>query len=162
MTKTTIFLSFLLLLLCHANSESQLNEKEQTVLLKLKQHWQNPPSLSHWQNPLSLSHLNSINSSPTTVTGQRSLAPVEQSPNYYFKTRTSPKQSHPSSVTSRTSQLLTFRTTSFLKSFLKRSITVSGLKTLTSHKLLQRTVDESCSLINILLDIGFYVFFTCF
>ncbi|KAL4651868.1 hypothetical protein ACB092_01G192000 [Castanea dentata] len=63
MTITTIFLSFLLLLFGRANSESQLNDKEQTVLLKLKQHWQNPPSLSHWQNPLSLSHLNSLNSS---------------------------------------------------------------------------------------------------
>ena len=63
MTKTTIFLSFLLLLFGHANSESQLNDKEQTVLLKLKQHWQNPPSLSHWQIPPSLSHLNSLNSS---------------------------------------------------------------------------------------------------
>nr|XP_023903105.1 receptor-like protein kinase HSL1 [Quercus suber]POE46778.1 receptor-like protein kinase hsl1 [Quercus suber] len=63
MTKTTIFLSFLLLLFGHANSESQLNDKEQIVLLKLKQHWQNPPSLSHWQNPLSLSHLKSLNSS---------------------------------------------------------------------------------------------------
>ncbi|KAL4651865.1 hypothetical protein ACB092_01G191700 [Castanea dentata] len=63
MTTTTIFLSFLLVLFRHANSESQLNDKEQTVLLKLKQHWQNPPSLSHWQNPLSLSHLNSLNSS---------------------------------------------------------------------------------------------------
>nr|XP_023923984.1 receptor-like protein kinase 5 [Quercus suber] len=63
MTKKTIFLSFILLLFGHANTESQLNDKEQTVLLKLKQHWQNPPSLSHWQNPLSLSHLNSLNSS---------------------------------------------------------------------------------------------------
>ncbi|KAK7852078.1 receptor-like protein 52 [Quercus suber] len=54
---------FLLLLFGHANTESQLSDKEQTVLLKLKQHWQNPPSLSHWQNPLSLSHLNSFNSS---------------------------------------------------------------------------------------------------
>ena len=29
--------------------KSQLLDKEQTALLKLKQHWQNPPSLSHWQ-----------------------------------------------------------------------------------------------------------------
>ncbi|XP_041006284.1 receptor-like protein kinase 5 [Juglans microcarpa x Juglans regia] len=36
----------LLLLLCHANS--QLSTQEQAVLLNLKQHWQNPNSLSVW------------------------------------------------------------------------------------------------------------------
>uniref|UniRef100_A0A2N9HM74 non-specific serine/threonine protein kinase n=1 Tax=Fagus sylvatica TaxID=28930 RepID=A0A2N9HM74_FAGSY len=51
----TIFFFFLLLVLLITHANSQPNVKEQTVPLKLKQHWQNPPSLSHW-NPLNSSH----------------------------------------------------------------------------------------------------------
>jgi hypothetical protein len=54
MTKTTkkciklsFYTSLFLLLFSHATSH-QLHDQEQAVLLKLKQHWQNPPSLSHW------------------------------------------------------------------------------------------------------------------
>jgi len=54
MTKTTkkcIKLSFytsLFLLLFSLATSDQLHDQEHAVLLKLKQHWQNPPSLSHW------------------------------------------------------------------------------------------------------------------
>ncbi|KAE7998651.1 hypothetical protein FH972_003176 [Carpinus fangiana] len=44
---------FFLLLFSHATS--QLSDQEQAVLLKLKQHWQNPQSLSHW-TPSNTSH----------------------------------------------------------------------------------------------------------
>ncbi|GLT98599.1 hypothetical protein SLE2022_160980 [Rubroshorea leprosula] len=45
-----ICFKFLLLvfLLSHGNSQPQQDNGEQAVLLKLKQHLQNPPSLSHW------------------------------------------------------------------------------------------------------------------
>ncbi|KAF5481951.1 hypothetical protein F2P56_002560 [Juglans regia] len=46
----------ILLLLCHANS--QLSTQEQVVLLNLKQHWQNPNSLSLWIPWNSSSHCN--------------------------------------------------------------------------------------------------------
>jgi Leucine-rich repeat (LRR) protein len=52
---TVLFLLRLVLLISHAgHANSQLNVGK-TLLLKLKQHWQNPPSLSHW-NPLNSSH----------------------------------------------------------------------------------------------------------
>ncbi|GMY36177.1 receptor-like protein kinase 5 [Fagus crenata] len=52
---TVLFLLRLVFLISHAgHANSQLNV-DKTLLLKLKQHWQNPPSLSHW-NPLNSSH----------------------------------------------------------------------------------------------------------
>ncbi|KAG6662161.1 receptor-like protein kinase 5 [Carya illinoinensis] len=53
---TNFFMIFLLLLLSHANS--QLSTQEQAVLLNLKQHWQNPNSLSLWIPWNSSSHCN--------------------------------------------------------------------------------------------------------
>uniref|UniRef100_A0A7N2L2D4 Leucine-rich repeat-containing N-terminal plant-type domain-containing protein n=1 Tax=Quercus lobata TaxID=97700 RepID=A0A7N2L2D4_QUELO len=134
MTKTTIFLSFLLLLFGRANSKSQLHDKEQTALLKLKQHWQNPPSLSHWQNPPSLSHLNPLNSShhcnwpDISCTGGTATQLLLQNKNI---TQTVP----PFICDPRTSRSLTFQTTSSLKSFLKLSTTVPSSKNLTSHRI---------------------------
>uniref|UniRef100_A0A2N9G6N0 non-specific serine/threonine protein kinase n=1 Tax=Fagus sylvatica TaxID=28930 RepID=A0A2N9G6N0_FAGSY len=49
------FYTFFLFFLFFTHAYSQLIDQEQTVLLKLKQHWQNPPALSHW-NPLNSSH----------------------------------------------------------------------------------------------------------
>uniref|UniRef100_A0A2N9HS67 Protein kinase domain-containing protein n=1 Tax=Fagus sylvatica TaxID=28930 RepID=A0A2N9HS67_FAGSY len=50
----TVFLFFLHLhFFSHANS--QLNDQEQTILLKLNRHWENPPVLSHWSR-LNSSH----------------------------------------------------------------------------------------------------------
>uniref|UniRef100_A0A2N9G6Y9 Protein kinase domain-containing protein n=1 Tax=Fagus sylvatica TaxID=28930 RepID=A0A2N9G6Y9_FAGSY len=49
------FYTFFLFFLFFTHANSQLIDQEQTVLLKLKQHWQNPPALSHW-NPLNSSH----------------------------------------------------------------------------------------------------------
>ncbi|KAJ8750735.1 hypothetical protein K2173_015916 [Erythroxylum novogranatense] len=45
---------FLFFFLTHVNS--QLQVQEESTLLKLKQHWQNPPSLSHWKSSSSASH----------------------------------------------------------------------------------------------------------
>ncbi|KAG6662163.1 receptor-like protein kinase 5 [Carya illinoinensis] len=53
---TNFFMIILLLLLCHSNS--QLGTQEQAVLLNLKQHWQNPNSLSLWIPWNSSSHCN--------------------------------------------------------------------------------------------------------
>jgi hypothetical protein len=62
MTKTTkkciklsFYTSLFLLLFSHATSD-QLHDQEHAVLLKLKQHWQNPPPLSHWTSSNSSSH----------------------------------------------------------------------------------------------------------
>ncbi|KAG2718326.1 hypothetical protein I3760_03G215100 [Carya illinoinensis] len=53
---TNFMIILLFLLLCHANS--QLSTQEQAVLLNLKQHWQNPNSLSLWIPWNSSSHCN--------------------------------------------------------------------------------------------------------
>jgi hypothetical protein len=62
MTKTTkkciklsFYTSLFLLLFSHATSD-QLHDQEHAVLLKLKQHWQNPPPLSHWTSSNSATH----------------------------------------------------------------------------------------------------------
>jgi hypothetical protein len=60
MTKPKICIQFcfytsLFFLLFFSHATSQLNDLEQAILLKLKQHWQNPQSLSHW-TPSNTSH----------------------------------------------------------------------------------------------------------
>ncbi|XP_059431679.1 receptor-like protein kinase 5 [Corylus avellana] len=61
MTKTTLkcidfsfYTSLFLLLFSHATS--QLNDQEQAILLNLKQHWENPESLSRWSTSSNSSH----------------------------------------------------------------------------------------------------------
>ncbi|XP_062149200.1 receptor-like protein kinase 5 [Alnus glutinosa] len=62
MTKTTLkciqfsFYTILLHLLFLSHANSQLNDQEQAVLLKLKQHWKNPQSLSRWSTSSNSSH----------------------------------------------------------------------------------------------------------
>ena len=75
MTKTTIFLSFLLLLFGQANSQVSAQLQRTNSPTETKQHWILSKPLEfkgfkwlrdsgHWQNPLSLCHLNPLNDWP--------------------------------------------------------------------------------------------------
>ncbi|GMQ06323.1 hypothetical protein CsSME_00050957 [Camellia sinensis var. sinensis] len=47
----SIFSLLLLTLPLHGNTQSTTTDSEQIILLRLKQHWYNPPSISHWTPP---------------------------------------------------------------------------------------------------------------
>ncbi|KAL7168042.1 hypothetical protein ACSBR2_038475 [Camellia fascicularis] len=48
----SIFFLLLLTLPLHGNTQSTTTDSEQTILLRLKQHWYNPHSISHWTLPI--------------------------------------------------------------------------------------------------------------
>ncbi|KAJ0091612.1 hypothetical protein Patl1_13344 [Pistacia atlantica] len=57
-------------LLFRGHADSQLYDEEHEVLMKLKQHWRNPPSIAHW-TPSNSSHCNwlEITCTSNSITG---------------------------------------------------------------------------------------------